>query len=373
MAYRKLLILGGYGTTGRLLAAYLLQETELELVLAGRTRSKAEAVAARLNAAFPGSRVSTAYADAATVDSLREPFAAVDAVVVASSTAAHARTVAGAALVARSDYLDVQYAAAKTQALHQLGPAIREAGCCFVTDGGFHPGLPAALVRHMAPCFDRLEKANVASVIKIDWSALQLSETTMIEFVQEFLDFQALVLRQGQWQQLGLLAMMMPRTFDFGDIFGRSYCVPMFLEELRALPTLFPGLQETGFYVGGFNWFADWFISPLVVAGLKVAPRRGLRPLARLFHWSLKAFSRPPYGTLLKVDAEGIKEGKPQQKALSLYHEDGYHLTAIPVVATILQLLDGSARKPGLFYQAHIVEPARLLTDMARMGVTVKE
>jgi saccharopine dehydrogenase (NAD+, L-lysine-forming) len=39
---------------------------------------------------------------------------------------------------------------------------------------------------------------------------------------------------------------------------------------------------------------------------------------------------------------------------------------------SILQLLDGSARKPGLHFQAHLVEPQRLIRDMARLGIEVK-
>jgi saccharopine dehydrogenase (NAD+, L-lysine-forming) len=58
---------------------------------------------------------------------------------------------------------------------------------------------------------------------------------------------------------------------------------------------------------------------------------------------------------------------------MSLFHPDGYELTAIPVVASILQWLDGSARKPGLFWQALFVDPERFITDINRMGVCVEE
>jgi saccharopine dehydrogenase (NAD+, L-lysine-forming) len=47
-------------------------------------------------------------------------------------------------------------------------------------------------------------------------------------------------------------------------------------------------------------------------------------------------------------------------------------LTAIPVIACLLQYLDGSLRKPGLWTQANIVEPNRLMTDMERLGVDVR-
>jgi saccharopine dehydrogenase (NAD+, L-lysine-forming) len=368
---KKVLILGGYGNTGRPLAEYLLRETAVSLVLAGRSLEKAGLAAERLNAQFNGQRVTGAFADASCLASLRQAFAAVDMVVVAASSAEWVQNVAIAALEAGIDYLDIHYSRQKMAVLRALSPAIEAAGCCFVTDGGFHPGLPAALIRYVAPCFDHLERASVGSVIKVDWSALDVGQQTMEEFVREFLDFQAVVFRDGRWQQAGLMSMMKPVTMDFGQKFGRHYCVPMFLEEMRAIPAMFPGLQETGFFVGGFNWFTDWFVSPLIMMALKVAPRSGIGPMAQLFRWSLNAFSRPPYGTVLKVAARGTKDGQPQAVDVVLYHQDGYVFTAVPVVATLLQLLDGSIRKPGLHLQAHLMEPDRLMRDMERMGIQI--
>ena len=59
--------------------------------------------------------------------------------------------------------------------------------------------------------------------------------------------------------------------------------------------------------------------------------------------------------------------------ATALRHPDGYQFTAIPCVATLLQVLDGSARRPGLWMQAHLAEPTRLLRDMQCMGVEIVE
>ncbi len=372
MNNKRILILGGYGNTGRPLAEHLLRETAVHLILAGRNLARAKETADQLNHHFDGQRVTGAYADASDPASLRPAFADVDMVVVAASTAAWAQNVARAALETRIDYLDVQYSTLKTAVLQSMSQEIENAGCCFITDGGFHPGLPAALIRYVAPYFDHLARANVGSVIKIDWPGLDVGQPTMAEFVSEFMDFQALVFRNGHWQQTGLMSMMKPVTMDFGREFGRQYCVPMFLEEMRAVPELVPGIQETGFYVGGFNWFTDWFVSPLVMLGLKLAPQRALQPMARLFRWSLNTFSRSPYGTMLKLEARGTKNERPQAVDLTLYHADGYLFTALPVVGTLKQLWDGSIRKPGLHWQAHIVEPGRLLRDMERMGVEVQ-
>jgi hypothetical protein len=80
--------------------------------------------------------------------------------------------------------------------------------------------------------------------------------------------------------------------------------------------------------------------------------------------------SSPREQGVLKVEATGQLNGRPAQVDASIEHEDGYALTAIPVVALLMQY--NQIRQPGLHMMGHLAKPERLFNDMERMGVQVR-
>ena len=367
MTSQSILILGGYGNAGLTIARLLVNQTPIGMILAGRNGERAKRAAERLNAEFQTDSFSGMQVNAADKASLLHAFENIQMVVVASSTIEFTTLVAQAALEAGIDYFDVQISVtAKNKALEALRERILSSGRCFITDGGYRPGIPAAMVRYAAAQIPGLESAPVATVFQVNWKEREFASSTAAEFVDELTSFNPLVLKNGKWQR-GKLSEMLP--IDFGEPFGRKYCMPMFLEELRPLPELIPSLQETGFYSAGFGGVMDYGIVPLAFILLTIAPNRSRPWIARLVEWGLKHTTRPPYGGVLRMQAQGAG----RRLLITVSHADSYVLTAAPAVACLLQYLDGSIQKPGLWRQATLVEPVRFFEDLTRLGVQVKK
>ena len=77
---KKILILGGYGYTGKLLAKHLLAQTDFEIIISGRNLDKAQAFTAKMN----DPRLRALRVDAADPASLRPALQGVDLCLVAA-------------------------------------------------------------------------------------------------------------------------------------------------------------------------------------------------------------------------------------------------------------------------------------------------
>ncbi len=349
MTAGEIVVIGGYGNAGREIVNLLLGLTDRPVVVAGRSLAKAEALVADLH--HPQLRARRV--DATDPASLAAGLVDAEMLIVAAGTSADWRTTAEAVLAAGCHQLDIQIGSAKNAGLRHLDPRARERGICIVTDCGFHPGVPAAMIR----AHPGLTKAVVSSWIAVDWDALgTFSQSTVDEMLQEFVDYRYEAYLDGQWARANGM-----RSVEFPPPVGRRKVAAMGLDELHELTAATPELRETGFYVGGFPWLVNYAVIPLLYAGMRFAPG-SRKALGRLLDTSLRRFSRPPYVTYLQLDSD-------TGTVMRLSHSDAYLLTAAPVVAAALQVLAGV--QPGVHLQGMLVQPQQFFSDLSRLGVAI--
>ncbi|NYT02566.1 MAG: hypothetical protein GKC10_07405 [Methanosarcinales archaeon] len=361
MGAKKFVVLGGYGGAGEAICRLLLKETDVDLVVAGRRVERALDLCQRLNREYPGDRASWARADASDQESLSRALQGADLVVSASSTATQVGHVARASLDAGADYLDIHFLQAGVPVLQEMAPRIRDAGRFFMTQAGFCPGLPAVMVRRAAPLFDRYVQARVG----VAMSSRFETPGSIMEIIDYSADYTPELFRDGRWQSAGFWR---GRRLEVPG-FGRIYCYPMMLEELRGLPQTL-GLDQLGLYAAGVDWFVDYVITPLSILSRSLGGA-GREQLGRLMMWGEQRFSSPDENAALVLEAEGSAGGQPAKVKISIRHHDVYLITAASVVSALLQYLDGSIRRPGLWLMGQQVDPSRHLEDLRRMGVEV--
>ncbi len=366
---KTFLIIGGYGNTGILISDFLLKYTDSKLIIAGRNHIKAEKAAKALNEKYFDDRVKGIKLTELSVSYLAEKFKSADMIIIASSTTAHTSEIAKAVIKAKKDYLDINLSSEKKiLSLMSLEDQIVENKLLFFTDCGFHPGIPAALIRYAAQQFDKLEIANVGCFVNINWKDLEFSESTVLEMANEFKNYNPVTFRDNLWKKLPYKKY---KKFDFDNDYHRITCAPMMLEELRNLPSKYPYLRELGFYISGFNPVVNYFIIPSGTFSIKVFPKLFRKPFAYSLLWGLKKFSRPPFKTIIKLSAIGRKRELTKEISITISHKDGYWLTAASVTALLIQYLRGKFTEPGLFLQGNIVDPAVFLNDIEALGVDV--
>ena len=359
-----ILVLGGYGGTGRVFCRYLLKETSVNVIVAGRRLVKAEKFADELKKEFSPDRIFARHTDASDIVSLQESFHDIDFVLVAATTTKWAKQIAETALEANIDYLDIYFQQDVYPVLETLRQRIKDAGSCFITQAGFHPGLPAAYIRKGAQYFDRYDRAIIAFTMN---ARIQMAES-VYELIDAIANYEPEFYQNGKWK-IGTYkdAIMI----DYGYRFGVRSSLPLDMVEIKPLPKRLD-LQETGVFTTGFNWFTDYLVFPFMMLSEKIKKGSLRHFWAKMFVFGINRFSRVEEGIVFLLKAAGEKDGQQLQVEIISEHSSAYDFTAIPVIACLKQYLDGSIRKPGLWMMGHIVDPDRLFSDMEKMNVRIQ-
>ena len=365
MTQEMVVILGGYGGTGRELCRGFLAHTDARLVVAGRSLDKASAFAGELQAVF-GDRVSAARADAADPASVAAACRGARLLVTAAPAPTLAPALADAIIEAGCDAIDIQAEPSVHEALLPSHERLVAAGRLFVSQSGFSPGLPGLLFRAAAAELEVVVRARAAV-------AICLKEVDSPEHLYSFVDLMPELrsekFRDGAWRKARMtkdsVELELPRGF------GRRRCIPMFIPELEPLPSEL-GIPELTLYAAGSNWFVDYLVAPSIMTLYGFRKGLGRRSLAKMMRFGVRHFSGAESGAALLLEADGTRSGQAQSLRMTVEHESPYVITALPVVALARQIFAGDLDvHRGLAPMAHVPRPLPFFAALAALGVTV--
>ncbi len=362
---KKVIILGGYGGVGKVLSRELLRYTDADITISGRNPERCESLAGNLGKEFPGRNIQSVFADATSRDSLVAALKDMDLLIVAATVPDNVATIAEAAIETGTDMVDILVRGDVVDTLSGYRDAIVSNNRIFITQAGFHPGLPAPLIKYARHQFDEYHTANVVMVMN---SRFEKPESTH-EIIHEIGASDSRILKNGIWRKSTYRDAI---EIEFSDDFGKRKCYPLQMKEVYPLAKEL-GIRNMGVYSAGFNAFVDNIVFPLTMLVQSLKKGMGTRLCGRLMHWGINRYFDGKPGVEFRLVADGIKDGHRRGYVVNCRSADAFEFTALSVIACLKQYLDGAIDRPDLYLMGNIVDEIRIIDDLRKMGVRISE
>lgn len=343
----RILLIGGYGNFGKRLASSLLAYHDHELVIAGRSRQKADTFAQACKHQF-NKAVETVELDVLS-DSLAETIAgtAADILVNASGPyhlqlgTVHYR-VAQACIETGTHYIDLadQREFVSRFAI-ELNRAALARGVMLVTGASTVPGLSSAVIDHYLPRFQTLES--------IDYGISPGNRTERgpgtVGSILSYTGKPFLTWRDGEWRKV--YGWQNLRRHSFSGVLGRRWMANCNIPDFDLLPAVYPDLRSIRFQAGlevNLLHFGLWFLALLARARVIDNWSRFTTPLTRASDW-FKAWGSDSGGMFMQLSGTGFNGQRLQiDWQLEALRGEGPNVPTIAAELVVDRIAQGKAQ-----------------------------
>jgi hypothetical protein len=345
----RILILGGYGTFGGRLAQLLADEARLTLIIAGRSRQKAEAFGTALRATATLEPLAfDRDGDVERALTTVKPDVVVDASGPFQLYAGDPYRVVRACVVLGIDYLDLADGSDFVDRIAQFDAAAQARGVAILTAVSSFPVLTAAVVRRlahdMAPAITRLDSVTGG----IAPSPFAGVGPNVIRAIASYAGRPVRLVRDGKADvghgltETRRYTIAPPGRLPLSPVLFSLVDVP----DLQALPTLWPQLRSVWMGAGPVPEILHRTLIALAwLVRAKLLPSLVL--FAPLFHAAINVLRWGEHRGGMFVAVEGTdRDGRPVARSWHMIAEggDGPLIPSMAAEALIRQRLDG--RRP---------------------------
>ncbi|MEJ2525711.1 MAG: saccharopine dehydrogenase family protein [Desulfuromonadales bacterium] len=384
----KVLIIGA-GGVGRVVTHKCAQRTDIfsDIVLASRTLSKCDAIAAEIDLAT----VRTAHVDADQVSELTALLAKEKPQLVINVALPYQDlTIMEACLAAGVDYLDTANYEPRDSAKFEYRwqwdyhDRFVAQGRMALLGSGFDPGMTNVYTALVAKQYlDEIQQLDI-----IDANAGSHGQPFATNFNPE-INIREVTAPCRHWENgdwVETEALSTRRLFEFPEGIGTLKIYRMYHEEMESLVKHIPSIQKAQFWMT----FSDNYlkhlevlqnvgmtrIDPVAYQGQQIVPLQFLKAVLP-DPGSLGPLTKGK--TCIGVIARGIKDGQPRQ--VYIYnicdHEQCYrevnsqaisYTTGVPAVVGGIMMLTGQWHKPGVWNMEQF-DPEPFLAEVGPMGL----
>jgi Domain of unknown function (DUF4166) len=362
----KVLVLGGYGAFGGRLAQLLADEPRLTLIIAGRSRHKAQAFCAGLGAQAEMAPLAFDR-DADVEHQLRQ--AAPNIVVDASGpfqSYGDPYRVARAALTLGIDYLDLADSADFVSGIAAFDAAAKTRGSFLISGASSFPALTAAVVRRLARDMTRVEAVS-GGIAPSPYAGVGLS---VIQAIASYAGRPVATGRDGP-----RFALVDARRYTIappGRLPLRSIRFSLVdVPDMKVLPALWPDLKSVWIGAGPTPEILHRALNALALM-VRARLLRSLSRLAPVMHRAIRVLGWGEHRGGMFVAVTGVAvDGNTVERSWHLTAEgdDGPFIPSMAAEAIIRHCLAGRPPAPGARAAATELELADYLLRFERRRI----
>ncbi|HEX6639430.1 MAG TPA: saccharopine dehydrogenase NADP-binding domain-containing protein [Steroidobacteraceae bacterium] len=337
----RVLVLGGYGFFGRIIAEKLARAPGVDLLVAGRNLDKATALAYQL-----GLHAESARRIDATDPKLAAQLRKLGIQVVIHTVGpfqGQQYAVASAAIQAQSHYLDLADGRAFVTGIGTLDTAARSAGVCVLSGVSSLPALSSAVIDQHLAHFKRLD--SIAIGIS---SGAKLPGIATMRAVLSYCGKPFRVWDNGAWKEAH--GWLDRRTFAFPKPVGPRLLGRCDVPDLALLPQRYPSAKTVSFHAGFASdtgqKLIEWLARQVRSGRMKSAvPHAAI--LHRVAVW-LESFLPDRGGMFVRMS--GIDDDDRTRTLtwqILAYDNHGPNIPCGPAIALTRKIARGQVPEPG--------------------------
>ena len=349
----KILICGGYGQVGRVIATRLGERLPGRVVVAGRNQERAAALAQAAQGRLIPRGLDLAD-EAGWGSALHDASLAI--VCLEQNNAAFAR----ACLERGTHVIDISASDHILQQIEALDALARQRGASAVLSVGLAPGLTNLLARYLSDLLDTAETVDICVLLGLGEAHGTDAVRWMLEHAVKPFSVQT---PQGRRD---VRSLSEPRVFALPPPYGQRRAYRFNFSDQHVLPRTLGGAAVATRLCYDSAVVTDLFAA---LGRLGVLPRIArLDPsqLARVMRWLPMGGD----GYVVQVEVLGSRSGRRQICTASAQGRGEAHATGVVTALVAEHVLSGAAPH-GVYHSEQICKPARLLRQLRQEQIDI--
>ncbi len=339
------LVLGGYGNFGKRICETLAKQSNVNLLIAGRSQEKAAQLCEKLKSGDAASDITPIVLDIFSENFPQQLNSLNPFLVIHTSGPFQGQDyrVPQACISTGAHYIDLADDRRYVSDITKLNEQAKAKNLLVVSGASSVPGLSSTVIDHFAQEFSRIDVIDIAIA---PGNRAERGEAT-VKAILSYTGHKISVFENGEW--INKFGWMSPRKIDFGELIGKRLLANVDVPDLELFPSRYSA-KTVHFQAGLELAFLHWgMVSMAWLAKTGIVKNWAplVKPIVSTSNWFI-GLGSDIGGMLISIKGED-KQQKPKEILWRLTAKNGVgpYIPTLSAIILAQQLIDGKSFTPG--------------------------